>query len=301
MQNSFDGLLKYFPLFHTLPIGRPAEAGRGGRCPRLGSCPKLGKQLRDARPTVLRCPGSRPLHIIAGYPLTPIFCIPLSSPCCLGKSVDRVVPALHAVRCKMWSRTTFGCTIQVDLAAQRQIPSITIGKALFHTLWHSSPETVDMQTLSAGPGRQLCSLPTRHVQVNLIALPILFSIQSSAMSSTVLSPGTLTQLDMARHTPLPAAWPLPPTSCNVDYSPQGATRALGTVSPDVERPKLIYISSTAPGHDRLGHPECAARGAAILDALQANKLTPEALPGQVWPAKFLLRLLNCRQCAMWFP
>jgi len=62
---------------------------------------------------------------------------------------------------------------------------------------------------------------------------------------------------------------------------QGAVRALGTVSPDVERPKLIYISSTAPNHDRLGHPECAARGTAIMEALQANKLTSEALPGQV--------------------
>ena len=66
---------------------------------------------------------------------------------------------------------------------------------------------------------------------------------------------------------------------------------MGTVSPDVERPKLIYISSTAPSHDRLGHPECAARGAAIMDALQANKLTPDALPGQVTCADALIRQL----------
>lgn len=63
---------------------------------------------------------------------------------------------------------------------------------------------------------------------------------------------------------------------------QGVARALGYVSLEIERPKLICISSPAPSHDRLGHPECAARGAAILEALQANKLTQEALPGQVF-------------------
>ena len=75
---------------------------------------------------------------------------------------------------------------------------------------------------------------------------------------------------------------------------QGPIRALGTVSPDVEKPKLIYISSPALSHDRLGHPECAARGTAILDALQANKLTPEALAGQVCQApSTLLISLSC--------
>ena len=70
---------------------------------------------------------------------------------------------------------------------------------------------------------------------------------------------------------------------------------MGTASPDVERPKLVYISSTAPSHDRLGHPECAARGAAIMDALQANKLTPDAIPGQV---RLPRSLSDCRSVYM---
>ena len=45
-------------------------------------------------------------------------------------------------------------------------------------------------------------------------------------------------------------------------------------------PKLVFASSPAQSHDRPGHPECAARGTAILDALQAAELTVEALPGQ---------------------
>ena len=62
---------------------------------------------------------------------------------------------------------------------------------------------------------------------------------------------------------------------------QVAATALQPLSTDAERPQLFYISTPAPSHDRLGHPECAARGAAILDALQTNKITPQALPGQV--------------------
>ena len=62
---------------------------------------------------------------------------------------------------------------------------------------------------------------------------------------------------------------------------QAAATALEPLISGAERPQLFYISTPAPSHDRLGHPECAARGAAILDALQANEITPQALPGQV--------------------
>ena len=68
---------------------------------------------------------------------------------------------------------------------------------------------------------------------------------------------------------------------------QVAATALQPLVSDVGRPQLFYISTPAPSHDRLGHPECAARGTAILDALQANKLTPQALPGQVGPPIFI--------------
>lgn len=50
---------------------------------------------------------------------------------------------------------------------------------------------------------------------------------------------------------------------------------------EIHVPKLVYVSSPALSHDKPGHPECAARGTAILDALQAANLTAEALPGQV--------------------
>ena len=78
---------------------------------------------------------------------------------------------------------------------------------------------------------------------------------------------------------------------------QVVATALQPLSTDAERPQLFYISTPAPSHDRLGHPECAARGTAILDALQANKLTPQALPGQVSSSFFLALHLDSPCCS----
>ncbi|KAK9842011.1 hypothetical protein WJX81_004193 [Elliptochloris bilobata] len=44
---------------------------------------------------------------------------------------------------------------------------------------------------------------------------------------------------------------------------------------------MYYAESAAPKHDNPVHPECAARGRAIVDALSVAGLTAEALPGQV--------------------
>ncbi len=38
-------------------------------------------------------------------------------------------------------------------------------------------------------------------------------------------------------------------------------------------PLLYWAKAEAPLHDKLGHPECAARGSAILEALDAAGLT----------------------------
>ena len=43
-------------------------------------------------------------------------------------------------------------------------------------------------------------------------------------------------------------------------------------------PKLIYATSGAPTHDFPGHPECAARVPAILEALQAKAVSAETNP-----------------------
>lgn len=45
-------------------------------------------------------------------------------------------------------------------------------------------------------------------------------------------------------------------------------------------PLLYYAKAEAPHHDKLGHPECAARGSAILEALDAAGLTERGAPGQ---------------------
>ena len=44
---------------------------------------------------------------------------------------------------------------------------------------------------------------------------------------------------------------------------------------------IVYATAAAAQHDMLGHPECAARVPAILTALEAAQLTPEARPSQV--------------------
>lgn len=64
-----------------------------------------------------------------------------------------------------------------------------------------------------------------------------------------------------------------------ERSQQATTCTLASVG-DLHVAKLVYASCPALSHDRPGHPECAARGSAILDALQAASLTEEALPGQ---------------------
>lgn len=44
--------------------------------------------------------------------------------------------------------------------------------------------------------------------------------------------------------------------------------------------RLLYATAGAPGHDYPGHPECAARVPAILEALDTHGLT--ARTDQVW-------------------
>ncbi len=46
-------------------------------------------------------------------------------------------------------------------------------------------------------------------------------------------------------------------------------------------PQLLYAESAAPKHDNPIHPECAARGRAIIEALSTAGLDAQALPGQV--------------------
>ena len=128
-----------------------------------------------------------------------------------------------------------------------------------------------MASLRAGIGRQLIDQPTRHIQVPYCDQILNFT---SVYVMALRAQEPVHDLPGRRNADIPPA-------TKFFSSLQVPGRAAAMASPDVERPKLIYISSTAPSHDRLGHPECAARGAAILDALQANEITPEALPGQV--------------------
>ncbi len=46
-------------------------------------------------------------------------------------------------------------------------------------------------------------------------------------------------------------------------------------------PQLLYAESAAPKHDNPIHPECAARGRAVMEALSTAGLDAQALPGQV--------------------
>ncbi|CAL8465932.1 g5468 [Coccomyxa elongata] len=69
-------------------------------------------------------------------------------------------------------------------------------------------------------------------------------------------------------------------TCQKDRTSNATLCSLARAT-DLNVPKLVYASSPAQSHDRPGHPECAARGTAILDALQAADLTAEALPGQL--------------------
>lgn len=70
-------------------------------------------------------------------------------------------------------------------------------------------------------------------------------------------------------------------SCTVQEQSARLTTCNLASAIELHAPRLVYASSPALSHDRPGHPECAARGTAILDALQAANLTAEAMPGQV--------------------
>lgn len=65
--------------------------------------------------------------------------------------------------------------------------------------------------------------------------------------------------------------------CRHWHGPRAHSYTVAAAAP----PQLIYAECAAPKHDNPVHPECAARGRAIFDALAAAKLDADALPGQV--------------------